>query len=131
MAGGASPPAIPVHGVVSLVGICDLAEGVRRNLCGGACAEIVGGSPEEVPHRYQQASPIALFPLGVRQWHLVGLEDTLVPADYVKHCVAAAGTHDDVQLEMLAGAGHFEPIVPADPAWSAVRHAVLALLEKL
>ena len=54
--------ALPMHGVVSLAGIPDLDEGVKRHLARGMCQELVGGSPAAVPQRYQQASPRALLP---------------------------------------------------------------------
>jgi acetyl esterase/lipase len=123
-----SADALPVRGVVSLAGIPDLAEGVKRDICGGACRELVGGLPREVPHRYRQASPIALLPLGVPQWHLIGLFDDLVPVDYLERYVAAARRHDEVHLELLADAGHYELIMPDSCAWTAVRRAVLTLL---
>jgi acetyl esterase/lipase len=41
--------ALPMHGVVSLAGIPDLAEGVKQHLARGMCQELVGGSPEAVP----------------------------------------------------------------------------------
>ena len=123
----ASPAPLPLRGVVALAGITDLAEGVRRNLCGGACSELVGGRPVRVPERYALGSPAELAPLGVPQRHVVGLSDTLVPADYVRECVERARHQDDVQLETLPGVGHFELVVPSGPAWDAVRGAVLAL----
>lgn len=118
---------LPVRGVLSLAGIPDLAEGVRREICGGACRELVGGLPEEVPHRYRQASPVALLPLGVPQWHLIGTLDRVVPVDYLEQYVAAAGRHDRVHLDLLPETGHYELIAPAAAAWSAVRHALLTL----
>ena len=123
-----SAVALPVRGVVSLAGIPDLVEGVKRNICNGACQELVAGMPEEVPHRYRQASPIALLPFGLPQWHLIGLFDQYVPVDYVQQYVAVAEQHDEVNLELLPDVGHYELIVPAGSAWSAVRHAVLELL---
>jgi acetyl esterase/lipase len=123
--------ALPVHGVVALAGIPDLAEGVKRQICRGACQELMGGLPEEVPHRYQQASPIALLPFGVPQWHLVGLADQLVPADYIQQYIVVAQRYDEVHFDLLPEAGHFEPIVPTTTAWSAVRHAVLTLLGRM
>ena len=120
--------AMQVHGVVSLAGIPDLAAGVQRQICRGACQELVGGLPDEVPERYQHASPISLLPLGVPQWHLVGVHDPLVPADYVQQYVAVARQHDEVHLDLLPDAGHFDLVVPTTAAWPAVRHAVLTLL---
>lgn len=121
---------VRVHGVVSLAGIPDLIAGVQWNICRGACHEVVGGLPEAVPQRYQHASPHALLPLGVPQWHLVGRYDQLVPAEYIKQYIVVAAQHDEVHLEILPDAGHFELIVPATAVWAAVRHAVLALLER-
>jgi pimeloyl-ACP methyl ester carboxylesterase len=121
---------LPVQGVLSLAGIPDLVEGARRNICGGACREIVGGSPEAVPERYLQASPMALLPLGAPQWHIVGREDQTVPSDYVQQYVAVASQQDEVRLEIIPDAGHFEPILPTSSAWPFVRHAVLSLFSK-
>jgi acetyl esterase/lipase len=126
-----SADALPVHGVVSLAGIPDLAEGVKRNICSGACQELVGGLPEEVSHRYRQASPVALLPLGAPQWHLIGLLDQVVPVDHVQRFVAVAEEHDEEHLDLLPDVGHYELIVPATSAWPAVRHAVLSLLRRL
>lgn len=124
----ATPEPLPMHGVVALAAIADLAEGARRGLCVGACRELVGGTTAEWPRRYAQASPADLAPLGVPQWHIVGLLDMLVPVDYVRGCVAASRPHDDVRLEALPGVGHFELVVPTGPAWTATRHAALQLV---
>lgn len=123
-----SADGLPVRGVLSLAGIPDLAEGARRDLCSGAGRELLEGTPVEVPHRYRQASPISLLPLGVPQWHLIGLLDQVVPVNYLQSYVAVAGQHDEVYLELLPDAGHYELIVPATSAWSAVRHALLTLV---
>jgi acetyl esterase/lipase len=126
--------ALPLHGVVSLAGIPDLVERVKRNLGSGpsrgACQELLGGSPEDVPQRYQQASPRALLPLGVPQWHIVGRYDQSVPVDYVQQYVAVATQHDEVHWAILPDAGHFELVVPTTSAWGTVRHAVHALLAR-
>jgi pimeloyl-ACP methyl ester carboxylesterase len=119
---------LALRGVVSLAGVPDLVEAVKRNICGGACQELVGGLPEAVPERYQDASPLALSPLGLPGWHVIGLGDQSVPADYVQQCVRAAQQYDQVQLDLLPDTGHFEPVVPTTAAWTVVRHAVLTLL---
>ena len=121
---------VRIHGVVSLAGIPDLIAGVQWNICRGACHAVVGGLPDVVPQRYAHASPHALLPLGVPQWHLVGTEDERVPAAYLQHYVERATHHDEVHLELLPEAGHFEVMVPTTAAWPAVRHAVLALVER-
>jgi acetyl esterase/lipase len=121
---------LPLRGVVALAGVPDLVEGVRRDLCGGACRELVGGAPDAVPERYRQASPHALLPLGVPQLHIVGREDQSVPADYVQQYVAFAAEQDDVHLDILEATGHFEPVVASTAAWATVRQAVLVLLAR-
>lgn len=119
-----------VHGVVSLAGIPDLIAAVQLNICRGASQEIVGGLASEVPDRYQQASPLALLPLEVPQWHLVGAKDEIVPASYIQQYVKVATQYDEVHLEVLPNAGHFEMIVPTTSAWPAVRRAVLTLVQR-
>ena len=119
---------VRLHGVVSLAGIADLVAGVHWNICRGACHRLIGGLPDAVPQRYQDASPHALLPLGIPQWHLVGAEDDLVPAAYVRQYVELATQHDEVRFDLLPNAGHFEVIFPFTAAWPAVRHAVLTLV---
>ncbi|MGD9763768.1 MAG: alpha/beta hydrolase family protein [Candidatus Binatia bacterium] len=120
---------LPLRGAVSLAGIADLAEGVKRNICEGSCHELVGGMPDAVPGRYEQASPSALLPLGVPQWHVVGSDDDLVPADYVQRCAERARRYDDVRLDVVPHAGHFEIVVPTTHAWAPVRNALVTLLQ--
>ena len=119
-----SPNPMPIHGVVALAGIPDLIEGVKRNICFGACREIVGGSPEEVPDRYKSASPAAFLPLGIPQRHIIGSLDQVIPIDYIRKYVKVDSQGDDVSLKVVPDAGHFELVVPANPAWPVVRAAV-------
>jgi pimeloyl-ACP methyl ester carboxylesterase len=120
---------LPLRGVVAIAAVPDLVEGAGRDLCRGAIHDLVGGAPDAVPERYRQASPITLLPLGVPQRHIAGQEDLIVPVDYLQQ-YAAAAEHDDVQLDILAAAGHFDPVVPGTAAWAAVRQAVLTLLAR-
>jgi len=126
-----SAVALPVIGVVSLAGIPDLAKGVTSGICSQACRELLAGLPDEVPDRYRQASPVELLPLGVPQWHLLGLRDRDIPVDYLQRYVDVAREHDEVHLELLPEVDHYKLILPASSAWSAVRHAVLTLLRRM
>jgi acetyl esterase/lipase len=119
------PDPLPLAGVIALAGLADLAEGAARGLCGGACADIVGGTPDG----YAQGSPAALRPLGVPLRHIVGAEDRIVPPDYLRACVdedIAAG--DDSRLEVLPDAGHFELVSPASAAWPQLQRAIADLV---
>ena len=122
----AAPGRTPLRpvGVVSLAGISDLVEGARRRMFGGdnTAAEVLGGSPEEVPERYASASPRALLPLGVPQTLVQGLEDhlqDLVDQNRV-HARAAEAAGDPVRLVEIEGATHMDLIEPTSLAWPVV-----------
>ena len=104
---------VPTRTVVSLAGVVDLEEASRRRLGNGVTDELLGGTPDEVPERYQRASPFALLPLGVRQVLVHGTDDEVVPFDFSERYVArACAAGDDTVLVRLDGVGHFEPIDP-------------------
>ena len=119
---------LPVRGVVALAGIPDLAAAARWDICRGAVVDLMGGLPDEVPDRYAQASPVDLLPLGVAQWHIVGNHDTIVPPAYLQAHVAIAEKYNATRLDILPNAAHFEVVWPNAQAWSAVRAAILKLL---
>jgi dipeptidyl aminopeptidase/acylaminoacyl peptidase len=104
---------------VSLAGVVDLIGGA--GLSNGAAASLLGGTPAEVPERYAAASPLALLPLGVRTVLVHGAEDDTVPVEMSEaYAAAAVQAGDEVELVVVAGEGHFEPIDPASASWAAV-----------
>lgn len=119
-----------IRGVVSLAGITDLAryaEGTRG--CNAAVPLLMGGLPAEQPERYAAASPVRLLPLGVPQRLLHGALDPIVlPAQSADYAARAAARGDEVRLEVIEGAGHFDLVAPFAPAWLRVEAAVLELL---
>lgn len=118
---------LPLRGVVSLAGISDLRK--YRPNCGDAVTKLLGGSPEEVPDRYQQTSPIDLLPLKIEQRLIQGTLDKIVPVDFSKNYdVAARKKGDRVRLTILPKAGHFDLIAPESPAWLSIESAVRSLL---
>jgi acetyl esterase/lipase len=118
-----------LRGTISLGGVVDLRHAWELQLGGGAVNEFLGGSPDELPDRYRQASPIELVPLGVPSRLIHGALDDIVPIEISRRFEAAArNTGDDVQLIPLAGAGHFEVIDPRAQEWPVVRDTILALL---
>ena len=115
----------PVLRGLPLAGIPDLVEAVERSICQDAARELVGGSPNAVPERYGQASPAALLPTGIPQILINGGLDPIVPLDYARQYVdAATAFGDQVELQILPEAGHFEIVVPTTFAWETVRTAV-------
>jgi dipeptidyl aminopeptidase/acylaminoacyl peptidase len=104
---------LPLRAVVSLAGVVDLEQASRRRLGDGVTDQLLGGTPEEVPERYERASPVALLPLGVRQVLVHGTEDDIVPFDLSEgYAARARAAGDDAVLVTLDGVGHFEPIDP-------------------
>ena len=120
--------AIALRGVVALAPVADLERAWELKLSGTVVADLLGGSPKEVPDRYRAASPVDLVPLGVPQRVLHGANDNVVPIEISRRFVAAAKkAGDDSKLIEVAGAGHFELIDPRSDAWPVVKRAVLTL----
>lgn len=119
---------IPLRGVVSLAGVADLRRAWELRLSRGVVAELLGGTPQEQPERYRQASPIEMLPLGVPERLLHGINDDVVPIEISRKFQAAAtAAGDDARLVELPDAGHFELIDPRTRAWAQVEAAVLDL----
>lgn len=109
-----SPDPLQLKGVVSLAGITNLR--TYRPNCGDAVSKLLGGSPDEVPLRYQQTSPIELLSLRVPQRLIHGDRDEIVPLSQSNDYAAqATKRHDDVKLTVVEGAGHFDLIAPMPP----------------
>lgn len=118
-----------VRGVVSLAGVADLRRAWELGLSNNAVASFLGGSPQEVPGRYRQASPLELLPLGVPQRLVHGAKDDVVPFEISENYVKAAKTAgDDARLVALPQAGHFELIDPRFAEWPHIQQTALALL---
>ena len=120
---------LPVRGVVSLAGVCDLRLAAELDLSDGATRDLVGGDPPDVPDRYALGDPAGLVPSGVRSVLVHGKDDANVPVTLSRtYAERARVAGDRVDLVELPGTGHFEVIDPLTPAWSAVTAAVTALL---
>jgi acetyl esterase/lipase len=105
---------------VSQAGVVDLHEAWRLGLSSGAVGELLGGSPDEHPARYADASPAARVPLGVRQLLVHGRNDDVVPVELSRaYCERAQAAGDDVEL-VETDEGHFECIDPGSASWAAI-----------
>jgi acetyl esterase/lipase len=121
--------AIALRGLVALAPVADLRRAWELKLNNTVVADLLGGSPQDLPDRYRSASPIELVPLGVAQRVLHGTNDDIVPFEISRRYVAAAKkSGDDSKLIEVAGAGHFELIDPQSSAWPVVKEAVLELI---
>jgi len=118
---------LKLRGVVSLAGVADLVRAYDIGFQG--VGTLMGGSPVEVPQRYDTGSPAALLPLGIPQLLVHGTADTVVPEQLsVEYQREAKARGDEVRFEPLQNVGHFELIDPTTTAWPTVRDGVHALL---
>jgi acetyl esterase/lipase len=125
------PDPLPLKGILSLAGVADLVRGVAWDVCQGACVELMGGSPEVVPERYQQASPCQMGPVKVPSVHLVGEYDEIVRAKMVQEDVfelRKQAAEVSIDLEVIPEIGHFELVDPTSPVWPIVEKAIKKLL---
>jgi acetyl esterase/lipase len=123
-----------VQGAACLGGVPDLKRILPRveAVCRGinTVELLLGGSPETVPERYRNASPVELIPLGVRQLLICGADDLGVPpTDCTAYQAAAEATGDHVEVLSVADADHFELIAPWWEGWGSIEEAILSLLD--
>ncbi|MGQ0573930.1 MAG: alpha/beta hydrolase family protein, partial [Pseudonocardia sp.] len=91
--------------------------------------DLLGGTPADVPDRYDLASPAARLPMGVPVVAVHGDADGNVPIRQSDRFVAAArAAGDPAELVRLPGVDHFDVIDPGTDAWRACRDAVQRLL---
>jgi acetyl esterase/lipase len=120
---------LALSGVVSLAGITDLAGFSTVVDCGEAVPDLLGGASERLRDRLRRTSPIEMVPLGVTQLLITGALDDLVPEsqarDYITACREAG---DDVTLQTVADAGHFELVDPEHACFGGISSALLDLI---
>lgn len=118
-----------LRSVVALAAVSDLHAAWERHLSQDAVVGLLGGSPAEVPERYEAASPTHLLPLGLTQALIHGDADEDVPFDLSRQYVERArALGDDARLVVLPGEGHFAVIDPESPAWPVVVRELESLL---
>jgi hypothetical protein len=117
-----------LKGVVDLDGPPDLKAvlGVQTQICGSpVITQLLGGTPEERPQRYREASPIELLPLGVRQEFFAG---RMFAAQAPVYEEAARRSGDAVHSVVVPEGGHFIFVDPGSAVWSQVVRSTRALL---
>jgi acetyl esterase/lipase len=121
-AAGAGPLVRPVA-AVSQAGVNDLVAAHRDGLGGGAVAAFLGTGDGPLPDDVVAVtSPAALLPTGVPTLLVTGDRDDLVPdAQSREHADRARAAGDPVDLEVVAGEGHFEHLDPTSGVWSVTR----------
>ena len=115
-------------GVVDLDGPADLKATLplQQPVCGRpVITDLIGGSPQEQPERYHDASPVELLPLGVPQAFFAG---QMFAAHVAPYAEAAKRAGDSLQTAPYPKAGHFVFIDPQSDVWPQVMRSVRQLL---
>jgi dipeptidyl aminopeptidase/acylaminoacyl peptidase len=113
---------------VSLAGVVDLRRAWELKLSNTAVADLLDGSPADVPDRYDFASPIERLSIGVPQKLFHGTIDDDVPIEISERYVQVAQLRgDDVELISLPGADHYDVVNLRTKEFALVREAVVHL----
>ncbi len=117
---------LKLRGAMALAGIVDLRRAFELGL--DPVARLMGGSPADVPDRYDTGDPAALIPLAVPQVLVHGDADTVVPETLsVQYVRQAKARGDQASLVALPGIGHLELIDPSTSAWATAREQLHGL----
>lgn len=118
---GAGPAVVP-DAVVSQAGVNDLERASTTGAGGGAVDALLGGRPDQVPDRYELASPIRRLPLGVPTLVVTGADDLTVPIEQTEiYARAAERAGDPITEVVVPGEDHFAHLDPASASWAEVR----------
>ena len=106
---------------VSQAGALDLDELSRLGTSDDVVNQLLEGTPEEVPHRYAEASPRRRLPIGVPLLLVHGERDDDVPVHISREFAAAAReAGDDCELVVFDDESHYEHLEPGSRCWKAV-----------
>jgi acetyl esterase/lipase len=123
---------LAIRAAVALGGPGDLRDFMTygQRSCGeGVIDKLLGGTWEQEPARWRQASPAELLPLGVRHRMIAGDGDFIMPERARNAWVAlAVARGDSADQIVVPDAGHFEVIAPSTAAWPLVRNGILSLI---
>jgi acetyl esterase/lipase len=105
--------------VFSLAGVLDLRRAWELHLSNDAVAGFLGGSPEDVPEHYREASPIELAISHAVQKLVHGTQDDSVPYEISqRYFETKKKLVEDVELMTLPGVDHFQIIDPGSAVWN-------------
>jgi acetyl esterase/lipase len=108
-------PSVEVRRVVAQSAVCDMVR------AGAPAAELLGGTPDEVPDRFAATDPMQLIPLSKPTLLVHGAEDETVPLKRSRlYAEAAREAGDPVELVEPSPGHHRVHIDPRSDAWRVV-----------
>jgi acetyl esterase/lipase len=132
------PNPLPIKGVVDIDGPPSLttAAPIDDLVCGThVVQEFLGGTPQQVPTRYQQGSADGLLPTGVPQQLLYSAKTEFLSKDrsqwsnlFTNYAAEAKKSGDQVDVTRMEKAGHFDGINPKSKTWPTVLAKIKAAL---
>lgn len=109
--------------VAGLAPVTDLGRCFRHLSDPAVMVKLMGGTPDQQPQRYLQASPLSVLPLGLPQIIIHGSEDEEIPLQWSRdYVLRARSAGDDARLEVIAGMDHMAFLDPASPAHAVLCH---------
>lgn len=127
----AATTSVALRGVVAIAAVTDLVAAHEAHLSdrGTATSELLGGTPDEVPDRFRDASPVTHVPLAMPAVLVHGSDDTSVPVWQSRAFVdasTAAGGH--ARLQLVDGDDHVAILDPRSASFAAVATALADML---
>jgi acetyl esterase/lipase len=114
-------PRVRLTGAVAQAGALDLHELSRLRTSNAVVHELLQGTPDEMPERYEQASPLKRLPIGVPMLAVHGARDDDVPVHVSREFAAAATAAGDAcDLVVIDDESHYEHLEPGSKCWKAV-----------
>jgi acetyl esterase/lipase len=115
-----------MRGAVSLAGVVDLRRAYELHLSNDAVVGFLGGTPEQMPDHYHEASPLEVV-IKSHQVLIHGTHDETVPVTFSREYVAKkAAQREQVKL-VEPDCGHYELIDPDSEPGKRVIQETLAL----
>jgi acetyl esterase/lipase len=118
---------VAVTGVVSQAGVLGLRAAYRDGVGASAVPDLLGGTPADVPDRYDAADPIALVPAPVPVVCVHAPADDTVPIALSEEYVAAATAAGGRARLLRASGDHYSVVDPASADWRLCVDAVAEL----
>jgi len=109
---------------VSLVGLLDLHRAYDLHLSDDAVVDFLGGTPQQIPERYKEASPLCLN-VAAHQIIITGDSDDVVPPAFsCEYFAQKKKAGEKLDFIEIPHAGHYDLIDPRTEAFAKILEAL-------